>query len=237
MTEEALFFLVTDNVHFIMTSPTPCNWFNVDFWRGKTVSDYLRMSRDLSIPAYSTAVKQLVGVGESRQMRSVSRSPAQQAHYVACVLSGVDDRLAEMFALGTPPMSNTDREFLEGHANGNQFEKTPAIGDYYAGVAKRNGVDPKGKVYLSSLAAYPGDPQAWVTGRGDVQKVCEERGWSCRGAVNVKMREAEPASGKYRVADDIVNNRAEELMQSGIVSRTEDAVEKAREQLTPVSKW
>lgn len=237
MSEEALFYLVTDNLHFIMTSPSFAPYFTIEYWRDRKVSDYLRMARDMSSAAYSTAVKQLVNMGESRGMRHVSLSPAQQAHYVACVVDGVADNLAEMFALGQPPMSNTDREFLEGHANGNQFEKTPGIGDYYAGVAKQSGVDPKGKIYLSSLAAYPGDPQAWVSGRGDVQKVCEERGWACRGAVNVKMREAEPAQGKYRVADDIIRERASEIMESGVVSRPDDAIEKAREQLTPISKW
>lgn len=90
------------------------------------------------------------------------------------------------FQPGRPPAVMTDSVFLEGHANGNQFENTPSLGDFYAREAKAQGVDTKGKVYLSGLASHPGDPRAWVSGRGDVRKVCEERGWHCEGAVNVK---------------------------------------------------
>jgi len=89
---------------------------------------------------------------------------------------------------GCPPAAMTDREFLEGHCNGSQFEKTPHIGDLYARQARAAGVDPKGKVYKAGLARFPGDPQAWVSGRGDVERICRERGWHAEGAVKVQGR-------------------------------------------------
>lgn len=134
----------------------------------------------------------------------ISDDPEVQRHYEKCLRAGTSPKLAEMFALAAPPQSNTDREFLAGHCNGNQFEKTPGLGDFYAKHASLAGVDVTGKVYLGGLAEYPGDPKAWVSGRGDVQKVVEERGWSCRGLVNVKGRSDEPPPAAIDVAPDVV---------------------------------
>jgi len=98
-------------------------------------------------------------------------------------------KLAEMLALGIPPMSNTDREFLEGHdGNGNQFAKGPLAeeeGNRLRKVAEAGGQNVKGKVYLGGLARFPGDPEAWVSDRGDVKRVIEKRGWKCQGSVEV----------------------------------------------------
>jgi hypothetical protein len=109
------------------------------------------------------------------------------------------------FTPGAPPAVVTDATFLQGHVNGSQFEKNPGLGDAYRRRARAAGLDPKGKVYLSGLADSPGDPKAWVSGRADVRKVCEERGWGCQGAVTVKARKDEPCEqGPVDVAPDIV---------------------------------
>jgi hypothetical protein len=129
-------------------------------------------------------------------------------------LDGSSHQLAEMLALQTPPMSNTDREFLEGHANGSQFQDTPWVGDLYQGVAREAGVDTKGKVYLSGLARYQGDPEAWVTGRGDVQRVLEKRGWGAEGSVNVKPTQAKQLSKATHLADDLVDGEVSRVLQT-----------------------
>lgn len=115
---------------------------------------------------------------------------------------------------GKPPLIKSDTTFLAGHCNGNQFERQQKIGDLYRREALAAGVDPKGKVYLSSLAAFPGDPQAWVSGRGDVQRVCEERGWSCSGDVNVKAREPISAPHEVPIADDLVDKQTAEVLST-----------------------
>lgn len=122
-------------------------------------------------------------------------------------------RLEEMLACQQPPMVRSDSTFLRGHANGRQFETTPHLGDAYAAEARAAGVNVNGKVYLSSLAAFPGDPRAWVSDRGDVQRVCEERGWSCEGAVTVKPRSSlnGPPQGPA-VADDLVDRAVAEAV-------------------------
>lgn len=149
---------------------------------------------------------------ETEAWPEVSRDPGVQAHYEACRREGTSHALAEMFALAQPPMSNTDREFLEGHCNGRQFEKTPQIGDLYRRQAAAAGVDPTGKVYVSGLARFPGDPHAWVGGRGDVAATCEANGWACRGSVTVKGEPPPPV--EVGVADDLVAEHAERAIES-----------------------
>lgn len=119
----------------------------------------------------------------------------------------IPSKLDPMLAAGQAPMSRTDREFLEGHCNGSQFQDTPHIGNFYRAEAAKRGVNTTGKVYLSGLAAYPGDPRAWVSDRGDVQRVCEERGYDCDGAVKVRAARRDQEPERVAVADDLVDNR------------------------------
>lgn len=143
----------------------------------------------------------------------ISRRAEVQRAYEEMRSRGVSHTLAEMLALRQPPMSNTDREFLEGHCCGNQFEKVPWLGDYYKKIAERAGVNVTGKVYKSSLAAYPGDPRAWVSSRDDVRRICEERGWGCEGAVRVPLRrDVEPPD--IAVADDILEDRVQDMIDA-----------------------
>jgi len=161
---------------------------------------------------YITLARHLVDQGVERGYPRVSDSGYVQAHYNACRMDGVPHKLAEMFALGQPPMSNTDREFLEGQGGCyDQFGGNEFLGNFYAAQAKKAGVSTTGKVYLSGLARYPGDPEAWVSGRGDAQRVLEQRGWGAHGALNVKVRDCEPA-GKGGLASDVVDSLVAERL-------------------------
>lgn len=113
-------------------------------------------------------------------------------------------KLEEMLATGQAPALLTDAVFLQGHCNGSQFAKDKKAGNRYRKQALAAGVNPKGKVYLHGLAAFPGDPRAWVSGRGDVQRVCEERGYTCNGAVTVKPTPATEEPRRVALAPDIV---------------------------------
>lgn len=77
------------------------------------------------------------------------------------VMVGTPHKLALMFACQTPPMSNTDREFLQD-------------------------THETGKKYISQIARFPNDPRAWVTGKSDLQRICEQENWGCEGLLNVK---------------------------------------------------
>lgn len=171
----------------------------------------------------------------------ISSDPRVQAQYVMLRAEGLSHNLAEMFALQSPPqIAGTDSVFLEGHCNGNQFDGQEAVGEMYAAEAKAAGVDTKGKVYLGGLARYPGDPAAWVNGRGDVKRICEERGWGCRGAVSVKAAEPLDAPKETPLADDIVHDKVAEIL--GHLPERErprvdvqDLTEQVKDKMTP--KW
>lgn len=171
-------------------------------------------------------------------MRKISNNPAIQSHYELCLSKGTSETLSEMFALGQAPMSNTDREFLEGWCNGNQFEGQPRIGDMYKKEADAVGVNPVGKRYMSSLADYPGDPTAWVSGRGDVQRICEDKGIACRGSVNYTPPAPVSVLKDVSLADDIVSDKVAEIV-GGLPEAdrphvdTLDLAEQVKEVMTP----
>lgn len=115
-----------------------------------------------------------------------------------------------MLVSGVGPYLNTDSVFMEGTANGRQFQDKPGLGDYYKKIAQAHGQDVVGKKYISQLARFPGDPEAFISSRGDVQKVLEQRGWGSEGAVRIKKRpiDVEPPPA-VDVADDIVHRETQ----------------------------
>jgi len=118
----------------------------------------------------------------------------------------IPSRLADMLESGIAPYGVTDATFMAGKHD--QFANQQAQGDRYAERAREHGMTSvKGKRYMSQLARFPGDPEAWVRGRGDVQRVCEQRGWGCEGAVKVAPVEKEKAPATA-IADDILESRA-----------------------------
>jgi hypothetical protein len=135
-------------------------------------------------------------------------------HYINCREGGCTSKLADMLASRQPPMSNTDREFLEGHCCGSQFatdKASMAVGDAFKKQAAASGVSVTGKVYVGGLAAFPGDPKAWVSDRGDVKRVLTERGWGSEGSVNQAPREA-PARRQSALKKVLKGNAKQALL-------------------------
>lgn len=141
-----------------------------------------------------------------------------ESEYRAATESADRARLNEMFAAGVAPYCVSDATYMKGHCNGNQFEKSPHIGDAYKRVAEEAGVNTTGKRYLSGLArpGMPGDPEAWISGRGDIQRVLEKRGWGSGDGSTVKVKAREslnpPVSKRPDIADDIVNEKVSEIL-------------------------
>ena len=170
----------------------------------------------------------------------ISDYEAVQAHYEDCRRQGTSHALAEMFALGHGPSLRTDSVFMEGHCNGNQFESTPWMGDWYKAQAKAAGVSVKGAVYKSGLARFPGDPEAWVRSRGDVERICRARGWSCRGDVYVPASyadEPDEPPDEIGVAHDIVEQRVLDKMDANpeleFTAKPEDVWAEAKDEIKP----
>ncbi len=142
-------------------------------------------------------------------MRIVSRVPSEQARYESMIADGVSDSLAEVLATRRFPALRTDTAFMAGQWR--QFEDTPEIGNEYRRRAELEGVSTNGKVYLRGLAAFPGDPRAWVDSRADVLKVAAERGWNVSGAVEYEAPAREKPPGP-KVAPDLVAREVAEIL-------------------------
>lgn len=98
--------------------------------------------------------------------------------YLDMRFAGESHNIAAVLATRSfPGVRGTDSEFMKGtHCQDTQYDQMR----YEAAQAR--GVDTNGKRYLSSLARFPNDPEAWVSGLSDVRRVVTERNWNCTGA-------------------------------------------------------
>lgn len=158
------------------------------------------------------------------------------ALYIRSRRQGQSHRFAEMVATQRPPRCMTDDVFFAGMRPW-KATMTPHQRRAVMRQAQRHGfVPPADAVYHSSLARYPGDPEAFVTkamGRGYIQNLCERRGWACEGAVNIKGRAPEKdmlaPENCVPLADDIVRAKAREMIRENPdVARLKPAEIKAK---------
>lgn len=124
----------------------------------------------------------------------------QRARYEAMIADGQSPRLAEMLALRVfPGINGTDSAFMKGsHIQDSQMDM---VRHHYA---KEAGVDTNGKRYLASLARFPNDPEAWVSGTSDVLRICRDRGWNCDGLVRHEAPPPEPTPD-LPIGEDILS--------------------------------
>lgn len=166
----------------------------------------------------------------------ISDDPAIQSHYLLCRAQGTSHSLAEMLAFAQPPQGVSDCTFMRGTANGRQFQGQEQTAEFYRKVTESEGGSVKGKKYLSSLARYPGDPLAWVEGRGDVVRRCEAMGRGCEGAVTVKARETTVEPRKPYVSDRLLDREVEEVcaqVPDGHMVDRVDLKEQVRQRRSP----
>lgn len=134
----------------------------------------------------------------------VSDDVMQQAQYELSRERGESHTIAEMLALRQVPGGVSDREFMAGHCNGNEFAHCPQMGDKMAELYQRytGKKPPVGAKYIGDLCRHgmPGDPEAWVSSRGEVKALLQRRGWGSDGLV--KTRNVEPATPAIQVKLD-----------------------------------
>lgn len=139
------------------------------------------------------------------------------------------------------PAIRTDATFFAGQQIIDVPERSPMVKQYKRRAATA-GVSTHGKHYFSKLAAFPGDPEAWVSSRSDIKRVCEKRGWGCEGAgikvAPVVLDQPGPYEKPYRVADDVVEDAAAIQMENeGLTDLTpkekQTLLEKTRARITP----
>jgi hypothetical protein len=137
--------------------------------------------------------------------------------------------------LGVPNIQ-TDATFMRGRLLSDEFGGDVATRRAYEAKARAAGVNPTGKVYSRPLASGPGDPEAWIDGKADVRRICEQRGIGCEGAVTVKGREVEPFDPETaRIADDIVQTEVERRLGDNEATPQEraDLAERVQADLSP----
>lgn len=165
----------------------------------------------------------------------------RQRHFRQLLRTGMKARHARKLATGRfmGLGLKTDTTFMAGRDDGfNGDDETRKIAHR---DARRMGMNVDSKVYMPSFAKYRGDPQACVSGESDVKRLCDEQGKTIEGSINhkgyVEPDEPSPDEAPYRVADDIVQNEANRIVEQhdGDVTPKERAtlVEETRERLSP----
>jgi hypothetical protein len=152
-------------------------------------------------------------IGNLRWVNIITSCSMLRHEYREMIAGGASPRLAEMLVLQQGPSLQTDTRWLTGHVNKNQFAGHDRMADLYMRQAKRFGVVTENCVYKHQLARFPGDPEAWVSSRADVKKICADRNWECEGSVTHRAEDrgrSDPFAEPYQVAEDIVRDGVED---------------------------
>ena len=131
---------------------------------------------------------------------------------------------------------NTDTTFMANRDDGLQCDEATRKRAY--AKARAAGVSPHGKTYCPGLAKERHDPEAWVSSKADVRRVCETRGYDCEGSVNVQAGAHDVQPEPYRVADDIVEANVEKTCIENDLKPTpkqrQEMTEATHDRLMPV---
>jgi hypothetical protein len=147
--------------------------------------------------------------------KCLCKVPREQFHeFARNVLMGAGVGLAQIQLLGAPAI-NTPGMFAQEEKKGiEQFERMPAEGvAAYIEPAIAAGINITNKRYYSQLAAFPGDPEAWVDDRDEARNLLKRRNWGCP-ELGVESERTAPA--KPSLDDDLVDEFiANKLYDSG----------------------
>lgn len=164
----------------------------------------------------------------------IARAPESvQARFLEMLADGVSPRMAEMFALRAAPRVMTDSVYFASQGSlDKQFDKAPCGQlDSLIAAAASHGFKPGiHDVYDSGLADFFGDPKAFVPptgGRNHIRRICEERGVSNYGPVQVRAPERENPPEMTRLAPDL----AEEIVNGMLRANPELAHQADRREL------
>lgn len=148
----------------------------------------------------------------------ISDNPEVQSLYVKSRRKGTAHAMAEMFALQSAPALKTATRWIAGHQRTIRDDMPEIVRNGLIQSARQAGVTSDGAVYKSQLAAFPNDPEAWVSSEEDCKRVAAKRGLKLEGGINFAPPgfHEEPTSDvrePYKVAPDLVNAHYEKLCQ------------------------
>lgn len=128
-------------------------------------------------------------------------------------------RMADILESHVMPGGMTDDSWLAQHGTlEKQFAGDPDGLNAVIAGAKKHGITPNpNSVYMPSLAKEVGDPQAFVMGRGDVERVCRDRNVDCIptsiGAPKHTRITREPKTVKPHLAPDLAAQMAKKMVE------------------------
>lgn len=141
--------------------------------------------------------------------------------------------LCEMLVAGTPPRIKTEATFqAKAGLGGSQFH--PAVREHYLRRAAEAGVTTDGRIYEPRLAAFPGDPEAWISNQDELKAVAERKGYSVEGDVTVKQEFTPPPAATVMAPDileDLMETKLEEKLGPNFVEAKGAVVERARDEV------
>lgn len=162
--------------------------------------------------------------------------PAVQEHFLRMVAAGQSPRFAEMAALQQPPGTRgTDRAFMEGRLNNEQFASMHApLARRMLSEAKAAGISTSGKFYVGGLADKRAhlDPKAWVDSVSDIKKVAQERDLYVQGIVEYSPPEKPPRKS-VDIAPDILREQVRKELKRDPALKRSDAVERVKDRIVP----
>jgi hypothetical protein len=158
------------------------------------------------------------------------------ARYLTAIENGATEKFAEMVASQTPPGTRgTDRAFMEGRYAGNWMDgMPPQLANRMVREARAAGINTTGRFYMGGLADKRAhrDPEAWVDSVDDVKRVAKKRRLEVHGIVDYVPPEAAPPK-RVGLNPSIVKENVAKLLTEDPGMRTEDAVEKVKDRMTP----
>ena len=141
------------------------------------------------------------------------------------------EKFAEMCALQIAPgTKGSDRAFMEGRMNGQQFDEMPThSARWMIREARAAGINVSGKYYCGGLADKRRwkDPEAWVSSSDDVLRVAKKRRLSVAGSVNYDPGPAEPK--RRLISDSIVNEEVSKALRRNPSAKAGEVREKVIE--------
>lgn len=156
--------------------------------------------------------------------------------YRASIAAGGTPRFAEMCALQAPPGTRgSDRAFMQGRCAGEWFGDMPrTLADQMVRQARKAGINTAGKFYMGGIADRrgPADPEAWVSGRDDVVRVCKKRNLEIHGAVEYVPPE-QPPRKEIDINPRILREQVREEMKKHPKLSKGEATEKVKDRIVP----
>lgn len=138
-----------------------------------------------------------------------------QEHYDLCILNGCTPKMADMLASRSAPRSLTDSVLFEGAGTlDKQFRGAEDQLDHVTKVAISRGYKPNvNDTYCPGIAAFLGDPRAFISSAHEAIKLAEERGTGLRGGVERKSPQSITKQKFKKLGDDIVDREVSSLVR------------------------